>query len=91
MFTVATGMVVTGVIMTEIFQRKRMLMKKTLSSWDKETEVSQEELTKMEEISQEFIDGMITYHQLIERVNKECPNINPYDYMDGRGSGRDWY
>ena len=65
--------------------------KKTLSSWDKETEISQEEINKMEEISQEFIDGMITYHQLIERVNKECPNINPYDYMDGRGNGTDWY
>lgn len=65
--------------------------KKTSSSWDKETEIPEKEMERMEDLSQEFMDGMVTYHEFIEKVNKECPNINPYDYMDGRGNGAKYY
>ena len=70
---------------------KEPVEKKTSSAWDQETEIPEQELQKMEEISQKFMDGMVTYHEFIEEVNKECPNINPYDYMDGRGNGVKYY
>ena len=65
--------------------------KKKYSSWDKETELSQEEFDKMQELSHKYCDGEMTYHEFIEEVRKECPNTNPYTFMDGLGgNSRYW-
>lgn len=65
--------------------------KKQLSSWDRETVVSEEEMAKMEELAEKFTDGVMHYHDFIEEVRKECPNIDPYTYMDGLGgNSRYW-
>ena len=65
--------------------------KKKYSSWDQETELSQEEFDKMQELSHKYCDGEMTYHEFIEEVRKECPNTNPYTFMDGMGgNSRYW-
>ena len=61
--------------------------KKRLSSWDRQTELSQGEFDKMEELAQQFCDGDITYHDFVEKARKHCPNADPYSFMDGMGSG----
>ena len=56
-------------------------------SWDRQTMVNQKEKDKMEEITQLFVDGSITHHDFVEEARKECPNIDPYSYMDSLGAG----
>lgn len=65
--------------------------KKKYSSWDQQTELTQEEFDKMEDLAQEFCDGSITYHEFLEQAREKCPNTNPYTFMDGLGgNSRYW-
>jgi hypothetical protein len=56
-------------------------------SWDRQTTVGQDEKDKMEEITERFVEGSITHHDFVEEVRKECPNIDPYSYMDTLSTG----
>ena len=64
--------------------------KKISSSWDRQTPISEEEQKKMEELVEKFTDGSITYHDFVEEARKECPNVDPYTFMDGIGTGYNW-
>lgn len=75
----------------DAIEDKETKEKKKHSSWDQQTELSQEEYDKMEALSQSYCDGEMTYHEFIEEVRKECPNTNPYIFMDGMGgNSRYW-
>jgi len=56
-------------------------------SWDRQTEIPKKEQEKMEEITQQFVDGTITHHDFVEEARKHCPNVDPYSYMDSLGTG----
>ena len=61
--------------------------KKHLSSWDRQTVISQEEMDKMYELTESFTNGEMTYNDYIEEARKECPNVDPYAYMDEMSTG----
>jgi len=83
------GSVITGVD-DKNDKDKEKDEKKQLSSWDRQTEISEEELKKMEELADKFNDGEMHYHDFIEEARKECPNIDPYLYMDSMGNKDDY-
>ena len=58
-----------------------------LSTWDRQTKLTKEEEERMNELCDNFTEGTMTYHDFIEQSRKDCPNVDPYSYMDSRGSG----
>lgn len=55
------------------------------SAWDKETKVSDEEITKFQDIFDTFNAEEMTYHDFLEEARRECPNIDPHQYIDELG------
>ena len=54
-------------------------------AWDRETDVPQNEVVKMEELHEAFQNNEMTYHDFIEEARKECPNMDPHLYIDALG------
>ena len=56
------------------------------SAWDKETKISDEEMTKFQDIFDIFNAEEMTYLDFLEEVRRECPNIDPHQYIDELGT-----
>tara|TARA_R110000751_G_scaffold14435_3_gene46737 strand:- start:503 stop:1330 length:828 start_codon:yes stop_codon:yes gene_type:complete len=78
------GTVIPKIETPEVNEAKK---KTPLYSWDRQTDSSPKEEADMLTLTQEFMDGTMTYHEFIEQASKDCPNTDPYLFMDSLGTG----
>ena len=54
-------------------------------AWDRETKITDDEKTKMDDLLDDLTCGTLMYHEFIEKARELCPNIDPHLYVDAMG------
>lgn len=76
----------TAITKTETKKDDEVKKKTPLYTWDRQTETSPKEEADMLTLTHQFMDGALTYHEFIEQASKDCPNTDPYLFMDSLGT-----
>lgn len=67
---------------------KKNKQEETPAAWDMETTLTKEEKQAMKGLLDQLEEGSITYNELMEQAQVECPNVDPHSFMDGLAYGK---